>query len=234
MADYSRHKEIFDPTTFDYPVHIIGCGATGSWVASMIGRLGVKNIHIHDFDIVEAHNLPNQAFDRSDLGKLKVRAVKDSLLMIDDEINQVTMHEEAVTKDTKLEGIVFLLTDTMSSRKDIFSGMMYNPSISAVIETRMGTDCGNITVFDPARKDHIKKFQESLFDDDEVGVETSACGVAQTLAPTAMWTASAAVWQFLNIAKMLNEDGFITWDRINNYQMFGMEHAQAFVKSWAE
>ena len=47
---------------FNTPIHIIGCGATGSWVALMLAKMGISNITCWDFDKVEEHNLPNQFF----------------------------------------------------------------------------------------------------------------------------------------------------------------------------
>jgi tRNA A37 threonylcarbamoyladenosine dehydratase len=60
--DVRRHAELFDPHTFNTPVTIIGAGATGSWLAIALAKLGIDNISIWDFDKVEEHNIPNQAF----------------------------------------------------------------------------------------------------------------------------------------------------------------------------
>ena len=51
--EYSRQVNIFKPDEFNTPVHVIGVGATGSWLAPSLAKLGVKNIHVWDDDIVE-------------------------------------------------------------------------------------------------------------------------------------------------------------------------------------
>ena len=58
--DISRHKELFNPYYFNTPVTIIGAGATGSWLALMLAKLGIQDITVYDFDVVEEHNVPNQ------------------------------------------------------------------------------------------------------------------------------------------------------------------------------
>src|SRR5580704_7070748 len=48
-------------------VAIVGCGATGSALASLLGRAGVGTLRILDRDYVEASNLQRQSlFDEND------------------------------------------------------------------------------------------------------------------------------------------------------------------------
>ena len=69
--DLSRHISVFNPASVKHDIHIVGVGATGSFVAMMFARMGVPVINIYDFDDVEIHNIPNQYYDNGDLGKLK-------------------------------------------------------------------------------------------------------------------------------------------------------------------
>ena len=50
--DIRRHMELFNPEKFTLPVHIIGAGATGSWLALSLAKLGITNITVWDFDVV--------------------------------------------------------------------------------------------------------------------------------------------------------------------------------------
>ena len=59
--DLSRSIEVFNPEVLNDEVHIIGVGATGSFVLQTLIRFGVKKINIWDFDKYEAHNVNNQA-----------------------------------------------------------------------------------------------------------------------------------------------------------------------------
>jgi PRTRC genetic system ThiF family protein len=61
-------------------IAVVGCGGTGSYVVSMLGKLatalheiaGVEIIvEVYDDDIVEEHNVGRQLFSHSDIGKHK-------------------------------------------------------------------------------------------------------------------------------------------------------------------
>jgi molybdopterin/thiamine biosynthesis adenylyltransferase len=57
-------------------VVIIGCGATGSVLASLLARAGVGTLRIIDRDYVEASNLQRQSlFDENDAAESKPKAI---------------------------------------------------------------------------------------------------------------------------------------------------------------
>ena len=57
-------------------VAIVGCGATGSAVASLLSRAGVGTIRIVDRDYVETSNLQRQSlFDESDAAESLPKAI---------------------------------------------------------------------------------------------------------------------------------------------------------------
>jgi len=192
--DYIRQLEVFDPSTFKTPIHLIGGGSVGSWVALMLSKLGVADITVWDFDTVEAHNIPNQFFKVDDIGKLKVEGIKDNI----SEYTGVSINgkNEKVDGSQRLEGIVFLLTDTMKSRKEIFEkAIRYNSKVKLLIETRMGLDGGRVYTINPIMPKEVKAYEETMYSDEESAV--SACGASQSVVATAVQIASYAVWQFL-------------------------------------
>ena len=71
MIDVSRHRELFNPENFNTPIHIIGVGATGSWLALGLAKLGLSNITVWDFDSIEEHNIANQAYNVGSVGQKK-------------------------------------------------------------------------------------------------------------------------------------------------------------------
>lgn len=207
--DISRQINIFDPDSFKDDVHVIGCGATGSWVALILSKIGVNNIHLYDFDTIEEHNIPNQFFSNLQNEEKKCEALKENIALFScndrkaEELKQnITSHDERITKDSsKMSGYVFLLVDTMSARKEIWENCIkLNPYTKLMIETRMGTNMGRIYCIDPMKFDSIEEYEKTLYSDEESDV--SACGVSQTIAPTAILVAGYAVWQFL---KFVNE-----------------------------
>lgn len=213
--DFSRQREVFEPEKFTQPVHVIGCGATGSWVALLLAKLGVKDLHLWDFDIVEEHNLPNQAFNLGDVSFTKVFAC-DFNLRTSTGANPIA-HNRAVDGDTQLSGIVFVLTDTMSSRTDIYKrALKNNLNVPLVIETRMCTEGGRVYAFNPCNRRETEPYAQTLYSDEESVV--SDCGIAQTLAPTATLLASLAVWQMIKWHNNVEIDNEIIVDaKYNTY-----------------
>lgn len=192
-----RHQPIFDPNAYNYlPIHIIGAGATGSRVFMSLIELGITNITVWDFDKVEAHNLANQAYTYNHVGMSKVQALKLLYHGKTGMLPPATMHfkEERVV-DQQLDGIVFLLTDTMSSRKEIME-RQDNNQLLRVFETRMASTHGNVFHFNPRSTDERNAWFATLINDDQA--EVSACGSPISVGPTASIIANLVVWQFMN------------------------------------
>jgi patatin-like phospholipase/acyl hydrolase len=214
--NYNRQLDIFDNRIFNYPVHVIGGGSTGSWVTMMLAKLGVKNVHIWDFDIVENHNIPNQAFALEDIGENKAVANVNNAVTFGD--MNYTWHNTAVDGDTLLEGIVFILTDTMSSREDIFKrACKLKTNVKLVIETRMGLDMCRIYTINPMDLEQIKKYEGTLYSDEVA--EVSACGTSKSVVTSAMTTASIAVRQMLNWNNNIEVQNEILYDMVGNNYM---------------
>jgi molybdopterin/thiamine biosynthesis adenylyltransferase len=190
-----RHLEVFDPYAFgEQRVDIIGCGATGSRVAISLAKLGIKNLHCWDFDKIEGHNVPNQAFGIDDIGKPKVEALKE-MIRRQTEI-EITAHNEAYEGQQDLGSFVFLLTDTMKSRKEIWdASIKYHPYLKLMIETRMGADQARVFAIDPNSPEQVKFWEGYLYGDEQATV--SACGTQITVGPTAEILAGYATWTLI-------------------------------------
>lgn len=204
MVDTLRHISIFKPHKINNSIiDIIGLGATGSIIAFNLAKLGLENIRLWDHDIIEEHNIANQLYSNSQIGKYKAEAMHDIIkqnMDIDVEYNI-----EEVDGTQKMGTYVFLLTDTMESRKDIFdTELKYNPGIEAVIETRMGVDNGRSYIFCPYKTDQVEAWESTLYTDEET--EDSACGSRITIGATAGFLANMAVWQFIRWTHPKDED----------------------------
>ena len=139
--DLSRHISVFNPAAVKDDIHIIGVGATGSFTAMMLARMGVPVINIYDFDDVEIHNIPNQYYDTGDLGKLKAEALADKLRLINPDIT-VNVGKEAVKAEdvSKMSGYLFSLVDSMKVRKELWEAAKANTNLINVWESRLGSD----------------------------------------------------------------------------------------------
>ncbi len=197
----TRHQSIFDPQQNDHGITIIGAGATGSRLWLALVELGLKNITIYDFDVVESHNLANQIYLDAHVGVPKVTALADYYFHKEGEAPPPSMRflNEKVDSNTidMFSGTVFLLTDTMQSRRDIFeSHCVGNVSLKCVIETRMASSYGNIFTIDPNDKAMREAWIDTLISDDAPG-EVSPCGSSISVGTTASIIANLAVWQFI-------------------------------------
>lgn len=205
MADISttRHNHIFNAAVHTQPVHIIGAGATGSRVFAALVELGVQNIAVYDGDTVEAHNLANQIFNHAHIGMPKVEALADWYFQKTGCKPPDTMkfHNEFVGPKfpaKPLDGFVFLLTDSMSSRELIASIYFHNKVndyIERIIETRMASLHGNIYHFDPKDEAKLASWRVSLIDDGQA--ELSPCGTPISVGTTASVIANLAVQQYM-------------------------------------
>ena len=221
VENFTRQMNILDVEKHgNTPINIIGAGATGSWICLGLAKMGFTNINIYDFDEVGEHNLPNQAFDIEDIGVNKAMAIQRNVMSATGNI--IKAHNRKIEGGEMLSGVVFVLTDSMKSRKDIWmKSLKLNPAIQLVIETRMDLRIGRVYAINPNDMTQIKKYEETLYDDTEA--EVSACGVSQTVLCTAMGITSQAIWKLLN---HINE--------VPNYQetMIEFENNYILTQEW--
>lgn len=195
-VDYLRQLSILDPYDFNHKVTVIGAGATGSFVTLLLAQMGIEDITVWDFDKVEDHNLPNQMFFLEHIGMSKVEALKD-VICKKTGININIKNEKVVDQKEVNAKYVFLLTDTMESRKEIFNNILKGSMITdLVIETRMDADNGRIYAFNPNSPSQCKEWENTLYSDDEAS--ESLCGASVSIAPTVSLLSSLAVWKLIH------------------------------------
>ncbi|TCX53795.1 ThiF family adenylyltransferase [Dehalobacter sp. 14DCB1] len=211
--DIRRHMELFDPYYFEHPVTIIGAGATGSWLALALAKLGIEDITVYDFDVVEEHNVPNQAYGIGDITYPKVISLYKEIA--NSTGISIKARNETFT-DQRLSGIVFLMVDSMAARKQIWEdAIKMKTQIALLVEPRMGLDMGRIYNVEPTNLTHIKKYEETYYTDDEA--EVSACGASMTVITTAMSVAAYCARQLINFHNKVELDNEILIDlKYNN------------------
>lgn len=83
-------------------VGIAGVGGLGSNVAVALARIGIGKLVIADFDLVEPSNLNRQAFNIDQIGRPKVKALRDNIRRINPytkvETHQIRLTAENVPK----------------------------------------------------------------------------------------------------------------------------------------
>lgn len=191
--DVRRHMELFDPYTFDKKVTVIGAGSTGSWLVLMLAKLGIQNITVYDFDIVEEHNIPNQLYGLEDIGRPKVEGLFDMVLrQTGTKITAINQRFES----QRLSGYVFCMVDTMAGRDKIWKySAKLKSAITLYTEPRMGLDTARVYNVEPMNLTHHKRYEDCFYSDDEA--EVSACGTSMSVITTALTTASWCVRQLI-------------------------------------
>jgi molybdopterin/thiamine biosynthesis adenylyltransferase len=200
--DYSRQISLLDPKQIkNKSITLIGVGATGSYVALLLAQMGWGDtsqgqgvLRVFDGDKVEEHNLANQIYEPNHIGKPKVEALKEIILRKTG--FEIEAYNEMVDDKTESSLIrstyVFLLTDTMTSRKTIFERHLKFPfDTDLLIETRMGIREGRIYSFNPNNSSHNEEWQKTLYSDNVA--EASACGGSQSIVTTVGFLSSLAV-----------------------------------------
>ena len=196
--DLSRHIEVFSPDRVLNPVHIIGVGATGSFVAQMLVRMGLPTLNIYDFDDVEIHNIPNQSYDTTHLGMSKVDALTSVLKAINPEVNVNVFNKRVLEEDmAKMEGYVFNLVDGMKTRKELWLIAKENEKILHMWESRLGSDQARVYSLQINKDKDYTKYENDFYDDDVA--EESACGTSITVLPIVLQTASLMMTQFIDL-----------------------------------
>lgn len=196
--DYLRQLELLDPKQIGKrSVSLVGAGATGSYVALMLAQLGWGNtpqgqgvLKVFDGDKVEEHNIANQAYEPAHVGMPKVEALAE---IIRRKCNfDIEVHNEMVSDQSSAKAnYVFLLTDTMKSRSEIFDKcLQFSFDTDLVIETRMGLRDGRVYAFNPHSTDQVEAWKATLYSDDVA--ETSRCGASASIITTVNFLASLA------------------------------------------
>lgn len=171
-VSFLRHAGWFSPEyTNDVVLNIIGVGATGSNIGLICAKMGFHKFRIWDADIVEAHNLPNQIYESSDVNTKKVDAFERILKAFNPMI-QVEKHdyffETESHKDLLTDGPLLLTVDTMSARKDIYESFQNNFEVHKVFETRVGFTYAELNILDNFNTSHLREWKSTLRSDSEI------------------------------------------------------------------
>lgn len=197
--DIIKHLEFFNPTTVDSDVHVIGVGAVGSYIALQLAKLGVKRVHLWDFDTVEEHNIPNQVYTQKDLGRKKTEAIRDHMLDNNPEM-EIVLHEKYEAQP--ISGYVFMEVDSVELRLNILEINEFNKSIKYVFDGRIGLATGQVFSIDWHNSAAIENYRKLCsFKDSDADVAVSACGTTLSVAPSVLLTAAEAVASFINAIK---------------------------------
>lgn len=200
----SKSYDFFQPEKGEAMIHIVGCGSVGSTVAENLARCGLKKFTLWDFDKVEEHNIANQMFTQSDVGKMKVEALRDILVEINPEISNFVKLEPKGWQGKMLSGYIFLAVDSIEIRKQIVEKHFNNAYVKAVFDVRTLLESAQHFAADWSDLSQKEALLNSMqFSHEEASEETpvSACGVTLGVATTVRLISALCVNNYINFVK---------------------------------
>lgn len=165
--DFSDQIGLFDPSTFDETVTLIGCGGIGASLLPTLVTMGVKKFILFDPDIVEPRNVASQLiYMREDVyQKPKVEICRDVIEGYYPDA-EVEVHQRFFTADDSIDSAVVIgAVDSMAARQEIWQAVA-NSDASLYLDGRIGGEHFSLFAVDPLDGDWYK--DKCLFDDSAV------------------------------------------------------------------
>jgi tRNA A37 threonylcarbamoyladenosine dehydratase len=162
--EYTRQEGIFNPEDQTMNITIIGCGSTGSYVAFLLSKMGMKDLTLIDDDTIEAANIPVQIYNLEDIGLHKVEALA-VLLHKHNADTHFNIQKRRITEETNdllfdMNSLVIICVDTMEARKVIYEKIKNIPI--KFIDTRYGGEGFSIQVVDLLDDEEKARYEASL------------------------------------------------------------------------
>jgi hypothetical protein len=162
---FLRQQDVIDADRLaNLQISLIGLGSIGSVTGLYLAKMGVNNMTAFDADIVDIHNVSNQAYGRSDVGLSKVEAFADLLEL------QVGVQANTIAKQydgRDLSEIVISAVDSMKSRETIWKSIREKPEVRLYLDARMGLETLMVWALRPQVKEDRVLYSQSLVPDDQ-------------------------------------------------------------------
>ena len=135
---FLRQQDVVDAEKLaNLQVTLIGLGSIGSVTGLYLAKMVVVKLTTFDSDIVDVHNVSNQAYGMSDVGLLKT----DAFAVLADNQTGVLPNTIGMQYDGRqLAGIVISAVDSMKSREMIWKSVRDQPQVQLYLDARMGLE----------------------------------------------------------------------------------------------
>ncbi len=174
---YVRQRDIIPETILETPITLIGAGAVGGTTAFFLSKTGFCNLRVYDDDKVEIYNLPNSIYRMLDIGKPKVKALKEIIQEFDG-LEIMAMNKK--WDKQLIEGIFICSVDSMETRHNIWRTIKrLRVKVPLYIDARMGAEVMRIYAIDPIKEDEVKLYEKTLCPPENV--EIAPCTAKATM-----------------------------------------------------
>ena len=216
--NHLRQLDIIDPSKLSVPIDIIGAGSVGSWTALTLAKMGASQLTVWDFDVVEEHNVPNQAFSPADIGRPKVEA----LGVIIESMTGNTLSIRNRRFDGFVDqGMVIIAVDSMTARIDLWRTLRDQP-FDWLIDSRMGAEVARILTVKVSSLSARRDYGRTLYRSTEALLEPC------TARSTAYCATGLASFIAAKVAKLVTSRPFSTDITIDfrNALLLGGQHQE--------
>jgi molybdopterin/thiamine biosynthesis adenylyltransferase len=173
-VEFLRQLDLVAPAALETPVHLIGCGGIGSFAALALGKLGCTRLHLYDDDRVEEHNLPNQLFRTSDVGRHKATALAEIVEVFTGVRPEACLRR---VEADRLQGILVSGVDSMAARKTIWRrSVRYRAGIPLYLDGRLGAEVCRVYAVRPTDPADIRCYEQSLYADGQAAALPCTAG----------------------------------------------------------
>lgn len=182
---FLRQQDVVDAEKLaNLQVTLIGLGSIGSVTGLYLAKMGVCKLTCFDADVVDIHNLSNQAYGMSDVGLLKADAFS---ILVENQTGVLPNTIGMQFDGRQLSGVVISAVDSMESRKAIWKRIRDQASVQLYIDSRMALDTMDIYIVRPQVKADRVSYSQTLVSDDQTLQEPCT---ARTICYTPLMAAS--------------------------------------------
>jgi hypothetical protein len=193
QADIVPRERILDCNTT-----VIGVGAIGRQVAIQLTAIGVPQLQLIDFDLVEISNLATQGYLQKDLSRPKVEATIKFCREMNKDLN-VEVISERFKRSTPVGNCVFCCVDSITTRRLIWDAV--KDKVNFYVDGRMTAEV--LRVVTACDEQSRKYYPQTLFITEQA--QAGPC-TAKTTIYCANIAAGFMLAQFTKYLRLLQVD----------------------------
>ena len=206
---YSRQADLVPAEKLENAhVSIIGVGAIGRQIALQLAAMGVPEITLIDFDIVEDGNLAAQGFLETDLSLPKVEAVGALCQKINESV-LLNLYNKKFDRSMDVGQITFCCVDDIETRRFIWNTL--KDKVELFVDGRMSAEALRVIV---SNNDLMKQhYSSTLF---SIGEAFQGACTAKTTIYSSNVIAGIMVAQFAKHLRNFPLDADIQFNLLTN------------------
>jgi hypothetical protein len=210
-----RQADILPSEKTKQKINVIGAGAIGSFTVLALAKMGFSDITVWDADKVSEENLNSQFYRFSDIGKLKVDALRE---IVRDFAGVELKVFPQFWLTGPLDGIVISAVDSMGVRKAIFDAQRLNPACKWILDPRMSAESAALYKVRPMSGEESEQYTRTLYSDQDAIQE-------RCTAKATMYTVNLIAGYTAKLVKDLVTSGecipFLQWGIKDNELLVG-------------